>query len=62
VFRKTFENIPFEKKFSFEKDFLEKFITERNMVGFVQNAYFIDIGVPDDYAKAQHDFLNYTQL
>ncbi len=62
VFRKTFENIPFEKKFSFEKDFLEKFITERNMVGFVKNAYFIDIGVPDDYAKAQHDFLNYTQL
>jgi D-glycero-alpha-D-manno-heptose 1-phosphate guanylyltransferase len=62
VYRKAFENIPFTKKFSFEKDFLEKYISERNMVGFVQNAYFIDIGIPDDYTKAQHDFLNYTSL
>ena len=40
-------------KFSFEKDYLEKLYTDRRMFGIVQNAYFIDIGIPEDYARAQ---------
>lgn len=40
-------------KFSFEKDYLEKLYTERKMYGNVQDEYFIDIGIPEDYAKAQ---------
>ncbi len=42
-------------KFSFEKDYLEKLYTERKMFGFVQDGYFIDIGIPEDYNKAQSD-------
>lgn len=53
VYRNSFLNIPFEQKFSFEKDYLEKFISERDMYGFVQDKYFIDIGIPEDYSKAQ---------
>ncbi|MDE3236799.1 MAG: nucleotidyltransferase family protein [Bacteroidota bacterium] len=45
------ENFP--EKFSFEKDYLETFITQRKMIGVVQDAYFIDIGIPEDYQRAQ---------
>jgi D-glycero-alpha-D-manno-heptose 1-phosphate guanylyltransferase len=40
-------------KFSFEKDYLERFYTQRKMYGVVQDAYFIDIGIPEDYTRAQ---------
>ena len=46
----------FPEKFSFEKDYLEAFITERRLFGFESGEYFIDIGVPEDYDKAQTDF------
>lgn len=55
IYRNSFLNIPFEKKFSFEKEYLEKMITERDFYGFVQDRYFIDIGIPEDYAKAQQE-------
>jgi len=42
-------------KFSFEKDYLEKLYTDRRMFGIVQDAYFIDIGIPEDYARAQDE-------
>jgi D-glycero-alpha-D-manno-heptose 1-phosphate guanylyltransferase len=42
--------------FSFEKDYLEKFYKERKMYGMVNDGYFIDIGIPEDYNKAQKHF------
>lgn len=39
--------------FSFETDFLSVEVRNRNMEYFVSNGYFIDIGIPDDYARAQ---------
>lgn len=47
------EGLP--EKFSFEKDYLEKLYTQRPMFGMVQDAYFIDIGIPEDYEKANAD-------
>lgn len=47
------EQLP--EKFSFEKDYLEKFYKERRMFGVVQDEYFIDIGIPEDLEKAQID-------
>lgn len=55
LFRHSFINIPFERKFSFEKDYLEKFINERDIAGLVHDGYFIDIGIPEDYARAQQE-------
>jgi D-glycero-alpha-D-manno-heptose 1-phosphate guanylyltransferase len=40
-------------KFSFEKDYLEALYPQRNMNGLAQDAYFIDIGIPEDYRRAQ---------
>lgn len=43
-------------KFSFEKEVLENFVSYKRFCGKIYNNYFIDIGVPEDYAKAQIDF------
>jgi D-glycero-alpha-D-manno-heptose 1-phosphate guanylyltransferase len=42
-------------KFSFEKDYLEKYCKEKKFFGSIQNKYFIDIGIPEDYRQAQVD-------
>jgi D-glycero-alpha-D-manno-heptose 1-phosphate guanylyltransferase len=42
--------------FSFERDFLELQMDNYLMHGFESDAYFIDIGIPEDYAQAQIDF------
>ena len=47
------EDLP--DKFSFEKDYLEKYYRERRMYGVIQDEYFIDIGVPEDYEKAKQE-------
>lgn len=44
-----------ENKFSFEI-YLEKHVQDLKIIGYDTNQYFIDIGVPVDYAKAQNDF------
>jgi len=43
----------FPSKFSFEKDYLEKLYSKRRIYGLVQDKYFIDIGIPEDYNRAQ---------
>jgi D-glycero-alpha-D-manno-heptose 1-phosphate guanylyltransferase len=45
----------FPEKFSFEKDYLEKFYADRNIFGMIQDVYFIDIGIPQDYQRAQEE-------
>jgi D-glycero-alpha-D-manno-heptose 1-phosphate guanylyltransferase len=39
--------------FSFEKDWLEKVSGTRRVFGLVQDTYFIDIGIPEDYQRVQ---------
>ena len=43
----------FPERFSFEKDVLEPFATKGKVGGWVSDSYFIDIGIPDDYERAQ---------
>ncbi len=45
-----------ERKFSFETDVLEPQAKAGTVVSVESDGYFIDIGVPEDYAKAQEDF------
>ncbi len=45
----------FPEKFSFEKDYLEKHYSERKIFGVIQDSYFIDIGIPADFQKAQDE-------
>jgi D-glycero-alpha-D-manno-heptose 1-phosphate guanylyltransferase len=48
----SFLNESLPEKFSFEKDYLEKYYAERKMYGVIQENYFIDIGIPEDYQRA----------
>ncbi|MDE3247695.1 MAG: nucleotidyltransferase family protein [Bacteroidota bacterium] len=41
------------EKFSFEKDFLETHCNKGVLYGLPQDGYFIDIGIPEDFARAQ---------
>lgn len=45
------------QKFSFETDFLQRFHTDGNIYGMEQEGYFIDIGIPEDYQRAQTELL-----
>jgi D-glycero-alpha-D-manno-heptose 1-phosphate guanylyltransferase len=42
-------------KFSFEKEFLEKKTKRLIFSGFTCDQYFVDIGIPEDYAKAERE-------
>lgn len=46
-------NLP--KKFSFEKEFLEKYYSTYKFYGKSFDAFFIDIGISEDYEKAQQE-------
>src|SRR5688500_2697783 len=54
----SFLNEKFPEKFSFEKDYFERFYLDKKIYGLKQDGYFIDIGIPEDYEKAQLDFKN----
>jgi len=47
------EELPY--KFSFEKDYLEAYYTKRRMFGIEQDGYFIDIGIKEDFERAQEE-------
>ncbi len=52
--RHELDNFP--DKFSLEKDFFETAVHTSTLSGYQSNGYFIDIGIPEDYAQAQTDF------
>lgn len=45
------------ERFSFEKEVFEPHVKERDLYGYVSEGYFIDIGIPEDYQRAQFEFL-----
>lgn len=46
---------PLPDKFSFEKDFLEKNAGTGKLSAMAFDNYFIDIGIPEDYERANHE-------
>ncbi|MBZ4187518.1 HAD-IIIA family hydrolase [Niabella beijingensis] len=56
VHREALLQKDFPSKFSFEKEYLERFVTDGKFSGAVSDGYFIDIGIPEDYNRAQDDF------
>lgn len=48
-------NLP--QKYSWEKDILETQSITSKIFGFVSDSYFIDIGIPEDYTRAQLELI-----
>jgi D-glycero-alpha-D-manno-heptose 1-phosphate guanylyltransferase len=49
------KNLP--QQFSYEKDFLEPNISQIKVTGYIAAGYFIDIGIPEDYYRADKELL-----
>lgn len=54
----NFINENFPEAFSFEKDYLERFAGTRRFYGLAQDEYFIDIGIPEDFERAQTELIS----
>lgn len=48
-------------RFSIEQDYFPNNLGHKKIMGFVTNGYFLDIGIPDDYLRAQHDFRTFNR-
>ena len=49
----------FRGRFSIEKDCFAQLYPEAKLYGFLSEGYFLDIGIPEDYLKAQHEFATF---
>lgn len=56
--KKIFSEFNLPDKFSFERDVMELHVKDLFIYGCQQNSYFIDIGIPSDFEKANQDFRN----
>ena len=56
--KNIFESFKLPKRFSFE-EFMHKNINDLNIYATIFNSYFIDIGIPEDYKKAQNELARY---
>ena len=53
IHRDLFAKYPQPEKFSFERDLMTQFYTQEPFYAMPSDGYFIDIGIPEDYARAQ---------
>ncbi len=53
--RRLTKRLALPEPFSLETDLLEKHLDEIIVAGLVRDGYFIDIGIPEDYARAQRE-------
>ncbi len=54
---KKFSEERLPDKFSFEKEYLENHVGARKFYGVIQDEYFIDIGIPEDFERAQTELI-----
>lgn len=60
---RRFDIMPPDKdRFSFENDVLASLCENHCLDGIVDDGYFIDIGVPEDYARANEEFESFDTL
>jgi D-glycero-alpha-D-manno-heptose 1-phosphate guanylyltransferase len=56
VNKNVFKPKTLPQRFSFETDFLEKMVRDIYIQGIPFDRYFIDIGIPEDFERAQKEF------
>lgn len=58
--RKWFMTNNFNRAFSLENDCFGQWYKQGLIAGYPYNAYFLDIGIPEDYRRAQYEFEKLT--
>lgn len=56
IIKRTTLDLVGKEIFSIEKDFMEEKSLNLKIYAYISDGYFIDIGIPEDYFKAQKDF------
>lgn len=56
----TDQDLP--SKFSIEHEFFEKKVDELKFMGYTSHGYFLDIGIPSDFKKAQYEIGIFPQI
>ena len=51
----SFQSLCFPDKFSIEKGFFESYLDKMQFQGYVAEGYFLDIGIPKDFKRAQYE-------
>ncbi|WP_107037601.1 HAD-IIIA family hydrolase [Brumimicrobium mesophilum] len=59
---KTFIERKWPQKFSVERDYFEAYVKEVKMLGFLMNGYFLDIGIPADFQRAQTEIGSFFKI
>ncbi|MCX6235382.1 MAG: nucleotidyltransferase family protein [Bacteroidetes bacterium] len=59
VKRIFFQDLNLKGRFSLERDVFEHYCTTVDMFGYPCEKYFIDIGLPEDYLRAQDELTQY---
>ncbi|NUM36576.1 MAG: glucose-6-phosphate isomerase [Candidatus Brocadiae bacterium] len=59
--KEIFSDFREKEKFSFEQDFLPVQMPKIIVSGFACEGYFIDIGIPEDYSKAQQELTKFCK-
>jgi D-glycero-alpha-D-manno-heptose 1-phosphate guanylyltransferase len=54
--------LPKEDKFSFENNFLSQHVAQGNYYLYLAEGLFIDIGIPEDYLRAQVELGNFSGM
>lgn len=54
--KKWLQSLTLPVKFSFEKELMQPMAGQEGFYGLRSNGYFIDIGIPEDYFRAQEEF------
>jgi D-glycero-alpha-D-manno-heptose 1-phosphate guanylyltransferase len=55
--KQAFLKNSFPKIFSFETEYLANKTIDKTLKGYISDGYFIDIGIPEDYTRAQNELL-----
>ncbi len=56
--KSLFQQYSCPESFSLEMDLIEKHLLTINPLGFLTDRYFIDIGIPEDYERANCEMIN----
>ncbi|RYM31355.1 HAD-IIIA family hydrolase [Brumimicrobium glaciale] len=59
---KSYTEREWPQKFSVEKDYFEACVNDAKMLGFLMNGYFLDIGIPSDFQKAQTEIGSFFKI
>lgn len=60
--RDWLQQLDMPEKFSFEKEVLQAMVEQETFYGLSFRNYFIDIGIPEDYYRAQREFVDLFPL